>query len=483
MSHKVSTQVITQANSTLEHSLCDRSGNAAVGSVSAQRKGQLVVGADACGTNCIGMNEHYGGSEQQPKSYSSKSSDCQDRASAVGLRVCEGSHLVKNPFRIGLFQGRPPFLACLVLLVQCIKLNASTLHVEGEVRYESLTIPDGRTKFTTMRHFIAQIGTNGWMIRSERDEGATDNFTNLLASECWFDGLNLQVVDYFRPEIKPLTTNEHYGGQITVEPRIHAQTVPAFGLDMHLPIWLGYASVPYFQSHSGIIADITAGGWGFGDSNAPVIKASLSLRSLEGFLVPEEILFTNIGRYRSPRTGEIVSYQAPYDLGFLKARYRVLSWVPYENMERPSESELVCFSRGRGYTNGDSTPEIHPFVRVSIRTSEIQITAEDIPDYKPPTLDGTLKQVRDYRTLVVGKPLTYITASGIVATNDSSYPRLVQKMQRFEEDMRRKSSAPLFRAPVAWAIFLLILLAPFLMLKRNSNRNNSSQPTTKGTES
>jgi len=367
----------------------------------------------------------------------------------------------------------------LYLIVGLLRLpsSAATLNANGEITYESVDLKDGRSLYSITRSFSAKITPNRWMIRTERNPNSTDGLTNLLATECWFDDSLMQLLTYWSPEPAGLARKPiRYLGRTRIQAHLYPETVPRFDMNLHFPIWLAYASASYFKNQDGLIPDITVL-LAPPDTNFPFVGFTAVFRNLMGYSIPEEVTFTNIGKYKSLQTGATVSYAAPYDKGFLNARYRVTSWTNYSSTERPYQAELELFvpvARGNG---SPPISGLRPFTRVTISSHKVEVLDNEFPKWSPPALGGQLILVEDHRTIIEGKPLKYIGTNGIFLPTDPRYSQMVMRVRAGEQSMKLKHGERSIRLKVILLLFAGTVTFPFLLYwKRKSHTTTKIKP-------
>jgi hypothetical protein len=352
--------------------------------------------------------------------------------------------------------GRRVAIAFIVFLIFAAASEGSVVHLTGAIRYQNLG-PDGKIGAELKANFEVNLSSNLWMIRIVPKEFPV---TNLLATECWFDGSSIYYLRRWATNSGPALKSEARSlGFASVTLQVNSGNVPPFDSSLCFPAWLASASADYFHKHD-LIGPILQMGNGVDSfTEEPRLTRVIGqYRSVESSQIPESLQFFNVGKYAEvlPDSTNLVAYRPPFDKGFLEGEYKVLVWNTNDAIEFPAESELTLYSPL--WPKSEKPPTeivIVPLVRIHLSWQQAEINDKEVA-FLPVFSEGQLTRVADYRTKIEGKALVYFTTNGL-ARPGSNFDAMVERFTRFEKREEERIGSHL--RPARFGTRVLILAA------------------------
>ena len=364
-------------------------------------------------------------------------------------------------------------VVCFALVVFATESNASSVHLTGSIHYQNVE-PDGRSGTELKSNFEVNLSSNLWMIRMVPRGLAA---TNLLGTECWFDGSTIYYLTRWDTNSAPLPrAGARSLGFASVNLQMNTRNVPPFDRSLCFPVWLAFASENYFHGDE-LIGPLLRMGQkiDFVPEEPRLTRVIAQYRSLANELVPESLRFLNIGKYAVvlPDATNIVAYRPPLDKGFLEGEYKVTMWNTNGGMKYPAESEFTLYT----FQESKQPPAevtVVPFIQMRLSLRQCEINNREAV-FQPVIPAGQMVRIADYRTKIEGKALVYISTNGI-AKPGTNFDKMVGKITRFEKERQAKLGARL--RPSRSGVQILIISAGgvsmmvlMFLCRRFSNKN------------
>jgi hypothetical protein len=259
----------------------------------------------------------------------------------------------------------------------------------------------GSLEFTQMELSGKAVVENGffrtemdgcrWRIRTALREPDLTNNSGFYAS-CGYDGRVMYTLSSLGPGLEGIAANPSHPIQKTAT--IDYKEFPVFDNSKVTFVWLAFASGCYLEKNH------------FSKSRPVWAASRIVFSDPQGFLQTRCEFLDQLRRF--PRSIDFlcdgnafidlaeppstpIRYPAPFDKGFLKAKYEVTATATYDGSTVPMEFTLVVYNP---LPNGNTTNDLFPAWHITGRVSSIK-RMEEALDVRPET--AGVMVVRDLR--------------------------------------------------------------------------------------
>jgi hypothetical protein len=363
-------------------------------------------------------------------------------------------------------------LLVIFLVFPLWKTKAQEFTAEGEVVYKIFYGLGGTVSFQLHKHFLIKRNGDQWFIQTSsltnkyKDEQADVYFYR----EAGCDGTNIFWLS--KNDINPSTNQTIQADDqkpVDVEATITAGIAPNFNYNLIAPVWLAYASKPYFDKvkdgkvkHADYVSDEV-----FFNETVPA----------EWQISPEAPEFIHSITYhhdgmtlkRTVDGEEKVAYPKPYDHGFVGARFISGEYTNVDGFSIPMQFKLAIIIPSTESTNGFK-------VAASVEGRLTRFSKQvDIESFYPEIVGKAL--VTDNRFLNKGmKDFAYVAKQGEpwLQVGDTNLDKFVNYYERYYA--KKLGAKPVLTVSTKRFIMIpfIILNAAFFvwLLLRLRRRNN-----------
>ena len=364
------------------------------------------------------------------------------------------------------------FIFLVLLAFDTRKVSAQKFTAEGEVVYKIFYGMGGKVSYQLHKHFLIKRNGAQWFIQTSslNDKYKDEQADVYFYREAGCDGTNVFWLS--KNNINPSTNQTTQADDkkpVDVEATITAGIVPNYNYNLISPVWLAYASKPYFDKvkdgkvkHAEYVSDEE-----FFNETVPA----------EWQISPEAPEFIQAITYhhdgttlkRTPDGEEKVTYPKPYDRGFVGPRFISDEYTNIDGFSTPMHFKLDIIEPSIESTNGF---EVAASVEGHLTGFSRQV---DIQSFYPEIVGKAL--ITDNRFLNKGmKDFAYVAKQGgpwlqVGNTNLDKFVNYYEKYYAGKLGANTLLTASTKRFIII--SFIVINIVPFIwLLLRLRRRNN-----------
>ncbi len=221
---------------------------------------------------------------------------------------------------------------------------AQQFEAEGHITYSMENKKFGRS-YQNIKRFIVERNNDQWKIRTVNDDqgSALDSF--FAFEESGYDGTNVFYLEQhdkqkLKATVDPkVLQSDRFALGVG---RVVTANAPRMEPTLIYPIWLAYASLPYFSSltNGKAVSPLFVQ-----DGLMPEIQFPAKWNLENSFFISDINWFCEggyavTGSYGKP---EFKKFPPPYDNGFLQARFQVTTWTNFDGMSLPKDFTMVQY--------------------------------------------------------------------------------------------------------------------------------------------
>jgi hypothetical protein len=282
---------------------------------------------------------------------------------------------------------------------------AQQFEAEGHVTYSMENKTFGRS-YQNIKRFIVERNNDQWKIRTVNDDqgSALDSF--FAFEESGYNGTNIFCLEqHDKQKLKALVDPKVFQSDrfASALGRVVTASAPRMEPNLIYPIWLAYASLPYFSSltNGKAVSPLYVQDGLMPEMQFPAkwkVENSLFISDIDWFC---EGGYTVPGPYGKP---ELKKFPAPYDKGFLQAHFQVTTWTNFDDMSLPKDFTMTQYQPA-GVVDGVTNFNVGCIITGTIEVVRKLNAFSPVPELTTRTI------IRDFRYKFGDQTISYQTTN------------------------------------------------------------------------